>query len=347
MSSGCVLLIFRSKGKGHNALISINGLCHIIALPLHLLSWNFTHRLPMSLGRGLLNFRVKRSRPQCIYYWKWFMLHNSFAITSIIMKIHTQTPHELRVFPVDFGVQRSRSQCIDYWKWLLAHHWFPFINTIMKLHTQTPHQSTICPYTGTCMVKTLGNLNWLPRGVFVPLGQSHSSLYYQKDTVYFQVLSVTLSFQTKMQFFTVKGHECGRTKCFDQALQGYKIIMGVSLAESASRPFFNKDNCTLYINTMPTTSRVCLKRASTDRLWEFWGTCSFNIANRDMILSINGTYFVVSIISTVLLYYNIMLVLWSEYQRSRSNLEFKICCHGAICLDLKLRWSNKLIYFPS
>ena len=31
------------------------------------------------------------------------------------------------------------------------------------------------------VVKNLGNLNWLPRGVFVPLGQPYSSLMFGLD----------------------------------------------------------------------------------------------------------------------------------------------------------------------
>ena len=41
------------KCQGHNAWVTENGLCRIIAIPLHLSSWNFTHRLPMSRGCSL------------------------------------------------------------------------------------------------------------------------------------------------------------------------------------------------------------------------------------------------------------------------------------------------------
>ena len=37
-------------------------------------------------------FEVKRSRSQCINYWKWFPAHNYFLFTPIIMKLHMQTP---------------------------------------------------------------------------------------------------------------------------------------------------------------------------------------------------------------------------------------------------------------
>ena len=69
--------------------------------------------------------------------------------------------------------QRSRSQCSDYWKWFLAHNCFPFTSAIIKLHAQIPCESRIC--LTDIGVKKLGSLNWLPLGVFVPLGQPHSS----------------------------------------------------------------------------------------------------------------------------------------------------------------------------
>ena len=69
--------------------------------------------------------------------------------------------------------QRSRSQCSDYWKWFLAHICFPFTSAIIKLHAQIPFESRIC--LTDIGVKNLRSLNWLPRGVFVPLGQPHSS----------------------------------------------------------------------------------------------------------------------------------------------------------------------------
>ena len=95
------------KGQGHNTLIIENGLCRIISFSLHLSSWNFTHRLPMSRGCALfiLGSKGQRSRSQCIDYRKWFMLHNFFPFTPIIMKLHTQTPHESRMCPIYFGVK--------------------------------------------------------------------------------------------------------------------------------------------------------------------------------------------------------------------------------------------------
>ena len=35
------------------------------------------------------------------------MSHNFFPFTPIIMKLHTQTPHVLKMCPINFGVKRS------------------------------------------------------------------------------------------------------------------------------------------------------------------------------------------------------------------------------------------------
>ena len=115
--------------------------------------------------------RGQRSRSQCIDYWKWFLLHSCFILTPKIMNLHTQTPYELRMCFIDVGFKRSRSQCIDYWKWFLAHNYFPFTSAIIKLNTQIPCESCL----NDIWVINLESLNWLPQGVFVPLGQPNSS----------------------------------------------------------------------------------------------------------------------------------------------------------------------------
>ena len=69
--------------------------------------------------------------------------------------------------------QRSRSQCSDYWKWFLAHNCCPFTSAIIKRHAQIPCESRIC--LTDIGVKNLRSLNWLPRGVLVPLGQPYCS----------------------------------------------------------------------------------------------------------------------------------------------------------------------------
>ena len=56
----------------------------------------------------------------------------------------------------------------------MAHNCFPFTSAIIKLHAQIPCESRIC--LTDIGVKNVESLNWLPRGVFVPSGQPHSSL---------------------------------------------------------------------------------------------------------------------------------------------------------------------------
>ena len=61
MSQRCALLIsvHKVKGQGHNAFITENGLCGVIAFTLHPSSWNFlffTHIL--SLPYGFLGQKV-------------------------------------------------------------------------------------------------------------------------------------------------------------------------------------------------------------------------------------------------------------------------------------------------
>ena len=119
MSWGYALLILGSKGqRSRSQCIDYrNSLCRIISFLLHLSSWNFTHRLPMSRGCALFIFGSKgqRSRSQCIDYRKRFMSHNFFPFTPIIMKLHTQTPHESRICPTYFGVQRSKVKVTMHW----------------------------------------------------------------------------------------------------------------------------------------------------------------------------------------------------------------------------------------
>ena len=98
------------KGQDHNALITENGLCRIIAIPLQISSGNFTYRLPMRWGCALfiLGSKGQRSRSQGMDYWKWKLVHNWFPFTPIIMKLRTQTPHEVKMYPIDFGVKRLK-----------------------------------------------------------------------------------------------------------------------------------------------------------------------------------------------------------------------------------------------
>ena len=56
-------------GQGHNAVITKNGFCCIVASSSHLNSWHFTHSLtPHELRMCLIDVRFKRSRSQSIDY---------------------------------------------------------------------------------------------------------------------------------------------------------------------------------------------------------------------------------------------------------------------------------------
>ena len=63
----------------------------------------------MSQGWAMFTLGSKGQRSRShIDYKKWLMSHNSFPFTPIIMKLHTKTPNELRMCPIDFGVKRSK-----------------------------------------------------------------------------------------------------------------------------------------------------------------------------------------------------------------------------------------------
>ena len=72
-------------------------------------SWNFIHLLTMSQGCALLILRSKgqRSRSWRMVIWKWFPDDNWLCNQPMIMKLHTLTPHESTMCPIDFGVKRS------------------------------------------------------------------------------------------------------------------------------------------------------------------------------------------------------------------------------------------------
>ena len=107
------------------------------------------------------------------------MSHNCFPFTPIIIELNTRLPMSpgCGLWMSESKYQRSRSQCSDYYKWILAHNCFPFTSAIIKLHAQIPCESRIC--LTDIGVKNLGSLNLLLRGIFVPLGQPHSSLNFR------------------------------------------------------------------------------------------------------------------------------------------------------------------------
>ena len=108
---------FEVKCQGHNALITENGLCCIIALPFHLLSWNFIQRLPMSRGCALRvsGSKGQRSRSHCIDYLKWLLVYNCFPFTSAFIELHTQIPSESRICPNDIGIKAWRVWIRKIW----------------------------------------------------------------------------------------------------------------------------------------------------------------------------------------------------------------------------------------
>ena len=63
----------------------------------------------MSQGCALLILRSKgqRSRSWRMVIWKWFPDDNWLCNQPMIMKLHTLTPHESRMCPIDFGAKRS------------------------------------------------------------------------------------------------------------------------------------------------------------------------------------------------------------------------------------------------
>ena len=81
-----------------------------IAFPLHLSSWNITHRLPMSRGCALLSLASKVKVTM-----DWFILKSVYVASHYHLETsHTDSPW---VEDVPYWVrgQRSRLQCINYW----------------------------------------------------------------------------------------------------------------------------------------------------------------------------------------------------------------------------------------
>ena len=105
------------KGQGHGAWLFENGFRTITDSVINQWSWKFIHLLTMSQGCALLILRSKgqRSRSMRMVIWKWFPDDNWLCNQPMIMKLHTLTPHESRMCPIDFGVKRSTVKVI--WKW--------------------------------------------------------------------------------------------------------------------------------------------------------------------------------------------------------------------------------------
>ena len=60
------------------------------------------------LGGVYWNHHVRLSVSPSVPVAFGFPAHNCFPFTPIIMKLHMQTPHELRMCPIDFEVKRSK-----------------------------------------------------------------------------------------------------------------------------------------------------------------------------------------------------------------------------------------------
>ena len=65
---------------------------------------------------------------------------------DIVMKLHTLTPHESRMRPIDFKVKRSRSWGMVNCKWFPDYNWLCNQPMIMKLHTLAPNDSRMYPF---------------------------------------------------------------------------------------------------------------------------------------------------------------------------------------------------------
>ena len=103
-------------------------------------------------------FGIQCSRSQCIDYWKWFMLHYCFPFTPIIIKLYINTPHELRICPINFGVIRSKVKVTMPWflKMVFVHNCFPFTANIIK-HNKT------CTLNCRCALLISGSKGQRPR----------------------------------------------------------------------------------------------------------------------------------------------------------------------------------------
>ena len=145
----------------------------ITASPLHLSSWNYTGTLPMSQGWALLTSGSKgQGHNSLISENGWcritaFPLH--LSSWNFTQRLHWSGGCALWV---SGSKGQGHNAVITVF---VAHNCFTFTSAIIKLHSPIPCESRIC--LTDIGVKNVESLNWLPRGVFVPLGQPHSSFY--------------------------------------------------------------------------------------------------------------------------------------------------------------------------
>ena len=102
MSRGMCLMGFRVKDQGHNALITENGLCRIIAFPLHLSLWNFIQRLPMSRWCALW---ISGSKVKVTMHWELKMVYVAQLLSLYTFLYHHETSYKDSpwVYDVPYG----------------------------------------------------------------------------------------------------------------------------------------------------------------------------------------------------------------------------------------------------
>ena len=119
----------------------------------------------MSQGCALLILRSKgqRSRSWRMVIWKWFPDENWLCNQPMIMKLHTLTPHESRMCPIDFGVKRSTVKVMAHGYLKMVHRnngcRFEFVGVgggPVLLQQYFQYAFICCPY----MLPLLSLLTW-------------------------------------------------------------------------------------------------------------------------------------------------------------------------------------------
>ena len=118
----------------------------------------------------------QRSRSQCIDYRKWFMSHNFFPLYTY----HHETSHTdsqcVKNVPYQFQGQKVKVTALitenGNWHIIAFPVHIQSWNFVHRLHISQGYARK----SVNSWLKNLESLNWLPQGVFVPLGQPHSSL---------------------------------------------------------------------------------------------------------------------------------------------------------------------------
>ena len=94
-----------------------------------------------------------------------------FPFTPIIMKLHTQTPHVLKMCPINFRVKRSNVKVTALniengnWHIIACPLHIQLWNFTHRLHiSQGYARKSVISW-----IKNFESLNWLPRGVLCPV----------------------------------------------------------------------------------------------------------------------------------------------------------------------------------